>query len=224
MSPMGALEQSFLDGLFLFMVKTDPVYFVSWIFTVVVSVVLHELGHGYAAIRQGDFTPEMTGHMTLDPLVHMGPFSLIALFVAGFAWGAMPVDPTRFKSKYGEAIVSFAGPAVNVLLAFLALTGLGLWLRLGGPPEGQVATNIVKFLWVFGVANLLLFLLNLLPIPPLDGSRVLGNFSRPFRRISEDPNNQGLFFVLFIGVFLGARFLVRGAVHIADAWLSVLAA
>lgn len=213
-----------LDGLFLNRLTTDPVWYVSWVATVVVSVTLHELGHGYAAIAQGDETPRWSGHLTLDPLVHMGPYSLIALFVLGFAWGAMPVDPTRFRGRYGEAIVAFAGPAVNLVLALLGLSALGLWLRTAGPAEGDVAVNAFRFLYAFGTANVVLCLLNLLPVPPLDGSAVLANFARPYARWIRDPDNQGLFTALLWGVFLGAGYLLFPfADRVAVTWVRFLA-
>lgn len=208
---------------FLSQATEDPVYYVSWVVTVLVSVVLHELGHGFAALSQGDDTPRTSGHMTLSPLVHMGPLSLVLLFVIGLAWGQMPVNPARFRSRHGDAIVSFAGPAVNLVLAFLGLTVLGLWLRFAVPAGHGIPPNAFTFLWVFGTANLVLCLLNLIPVPPLDGSRVLASFSPPYRKLTTDPNNQGLFFVAFIGIFLGAQYLFRAADEIASAWITVLA-
>lgn len=210
---------AFLDSAFISLAKTDLVRYVSWVFTVILSVVLHELGHGVAALRQGDETPRATGHMTWSPLVHMGPLSLVLLFVVGIAWGQMPVNPARFRSKYGDAIVSFAGPAVNLVLAFLGLTVLGLWLRFA--PE-SIPANAITFLWVFGSANLVLFLLNLIPIPPLDGSRVLASLYAPYRRLTVDPNNSGMFLVAFIGVFLGAQYLFEAAFWLSGQWISVL--
>lgn len=204
---------------FLTQAKEDPVYYVSWVVTVLVSVVLHELGHGFAALSQGDETPRETGHMTWSPLVHMGPVSLVLLFVIGLAWGQMPVNPARFKSRYGDAIVSFAGPAVNLVLALVGLTALGLWIRLA--PQ-TLSEKGLTFLWVFGSANLVLFLLNLIPVPPLDGSRALANLSPPYRRLTTDPNNQGVFLVAFIGIFLGARYLFDAAFWLSDRWISVL--
>ncbi len=106
----------------------DPdqrLFYVSWVITVIFSITLHELAHGLMALRRGDHTPVELGHMTINPLVHMGPFSLAALFFLGIAWGAMPVNPSRLRGKYGEALVALAGPVTNLLLAFLGLTGLG---------------------------------------------------------------------------------------------------
>lgn len=100
----------------------NPVTYTSIVVIVIASVVLHELAHGFAAIQQGDRTPVTSGHMTLDPVVHMGQASLIMLCVVGLAWGQMPVRPAHFRNrKWGEAIVSGAGPATNLALALLAI-------------------------------------------------------------------------------------------------------
>ncbi|MHC5009691.1 MAG: site-2 protease family protein [Planctomycetota bacterium] len=212
------------DNLFFTQAFKDPVFFFSVIFTVVVSVVLHELGHGFAALGQGDDTAKRTGHLTLDPLVHMGAFSIIMLFVVGIAWGQTPVDPSRFRSRHGDAWVSFAGPLVNVGLALLALTGLALWIRFGGEPSGSVASNFSTFLFVFGLWNVVLFLFNMIPIPPLDGSNVVASFVPPFARMLRDPHNQGVFFALFIVVFISAPQIFQLAARIAEAWITVVAA
>ena len=200
----------------------NPVFFFSVVITVVVSVTLHELGHGYAALSQGDDTPRVLGHMTLDPLKHMGLTSLIALVVIGFAWGAMPVNPSRFRSRHGDALVAFAGPAVNLLLAALGLTILGLWMRLGGPVEEGAALNLREFLFVFGMWNILLFLFNLLPIPPLDGSTVVASFVPPYARFIQNPDNQGVFFAAFIAILVFASPLWDAAETVAVTWMRVV--
>lgn len=102
-----------------------------WIVVVVISITLHELAHGFAAIRAGDDTPIRLERMTLNPLVHMGPFSLLALLVVGIAWGQMPIDSSRLRGKYAEAKVAFAGPSTNLLICLAALVGWGLLVRFG---------------------------------------------------------------------------------------------
>ena len=77
-------------------------YFGCVVVTVIISIVLHELAHGWAAIWQGDDTPRQMGHMTADPMVHMGGFSLLMLALVGIAFGAMPVNPRNFRSRYGS--------------------------------------------------------------------------------------------------------------------------
>jgi Zn-dependent protease len=209
--------------LFITQVTKDPVFFVSVVFTVVVSITLHELGHGIAAISQGDDTPRVTGHMTWDPLVHMGGLSLLMLAVAGLAWGMMPVDPTRFRGRYGEALVAAAGPAVNLLLALLSLTLLGLWHRFGGVAAEGGASNFQQFLGIFGLVNVTLFLLNLLPVPPLDGSTVLANFLPPYRRFVRNPDNQGIFLAAFFAVLLLAGPLFEAGNVVAIRWVAWIA-
>lgn len=214
---MDPLTASFLDNLFVRHLTESPVFFFSVVLTVVVSVTLHELGHAYAAIAQGDDTPRVQGHLTLDPLKHMGPMSLIVLLVAGIAWGSTPVNPSRFRSRHGDALVSLAGPAVNLVLAVLGLTVLGLWMRFSPEASGTLAGNLRVFLFVFGEVNLVLCLLNLLPIPPLDGSNVVASFVPGVRRLMTDPNNQGVFFALFILIFFMAGHLWTAASEAAGA-------
>ena len=93
-------------ALFINYITKDPVYYVSVVVAVVVSISLHELGHGIAATWQGDDTPRVTGHMTLDPTVHLPPFSWFLLLFAGISYGLMPVNPSRFRSRYGSALVA----------------------------------------------------------------------------------------------------------------------
>lgn len=84
----------FIEKLF-----TEPVFFIRVIAIVIISISLHELGHGFAAISQGDETPIIRGHITLNPVVHLGVPSLFILMLAGIAWGQMPVNPNNFKSS-----------------------------------------------------------------------------------------------------------------------------
>src|SRR4051794_8117784 len=99
--------------------QKDPRFFMAVVITVVVSICIHELSHGFMAIALGDRTPIESGHMTLNPAVHMGVFSVLCLLTAGIAWGSMPVDPTRLRGRYADALVAAAGPASNVVLALL---------------------------------------------------------------------------------------------------------
>ena len=171
----------------------------AWAFWVIFSITLHELGHGYAAIRQGDRTPIEWQRMTLNPLVHMGVPSLIIFAFFGIAWGMMPVNPSRFRQRrLGEAKVALAGPAVNLGLALVCLVGTAVAIRaLGG--ETSFARNLEVFLLHGAYLNLVLMAFNLLPVPPLDGSRVLAASSRRFRLWFSHPNAQfGLFIILAI--------------------------
>jgi Zn-dependent protease len=173
--------------MFIEQLSKNPRYFFATVIAIVLSVCLHELAHGIVAIWLGDDTPLDTGHMTLNPLVHMGPMSLVMLAIAGIAWGAMPVDPTRLRGRYGDAMVSLAGPVSNVLLATLAIVPLGLWMRfdLRHTHElSQFAYNGRYLLWIFARTNVLLAIFNMIPVPPLDGSHVLGSLLPSYGRLT----------------------------------------
>ena len=190
---------------------------VAWIFWVIFSITLHELAHGWAAIWEGDDTPRTTGHMTANPVVHMGLPSMILFLIIGIAWGMMPVNPYKFRhGKWGRILVSFAGPAMNLLIAFVALTVLGFIID----PNGE-QTDVDTFLLTGGFLNLILFALNMLPVPPLDGSNILANLSSTVASWYRHPQAQMagllLFFLLimtnmFDVVFMWAQY---GSAHYA---------
>ncbi len=206
--------------MFVNLILDRPFIYFSIVFTVIVSIVLHELAHGWAAIQQGDDTPIRLNRMTLNPIVHMGMISLFMLLVIGIAFGVMPVNPSRFRHKHGDAIVSAAGPLMNLLLAVLALSGMGLWIKYAGvydPVDNQWKANAQFMLYIFGSTNLVLFLFNLLPLPPLDGASILGSFSSTYRRWIDQARNPQVFFIAMFILFIaldqmGAGFfdLARG--------------
>ncbi|MFM9994443.1 MAG: site-2 protease family protein [Phycisphaerales bacterium] len=215
--------------------EEQPMLLVSWMFWVVFSICLHELGHGWAAIRAGDRTPIETGHMTWNPLVHMGTASLVVFGLVGIAWGAMPVNPRRFRGRYDEAVVSAAGPGMNVGLFFACLALLVAWVAAAGgywwqsvvAPE-RLFDNVQTFLRVGAVLNMLLLTLNLIPIPPLDGSRILASFWPGYGRLWRHEGAPILAMVLLVGLLLfsgGALF--PGAIEltgqIEDALLRLIA-
>lgn len=188
--------------------QLDRVLAVSWVVWVIGSIVLHELGHGWAALACGDRTPIESGHMTWNPVVHMGPISLLFFALVGIAWGAMPVDPSRFRPRFGNAIVALAGPAMNLLLALGAVVLLVLWIGLaGGFWIGGVRApdplwqNMQTFLLVGIKLNIVLMLFNLLPVPPLDGSRILGDLVPGFGRLFQSDKAVLVAFILFLLLF-----------------------
>jgi Zn-dependent protease len=195
----------------------------SWIVWVLGSIVLHELAHGWAALWAGDDTPVRTGHMTWNPLVHMGMPSLIMFAIIGIAWGMMPVNPSRFRGRYDDAIVSIAGPAMNLLLAAAALIAWTLWIGLAGGhwlgiSVGQpLYGNVQMFLHTGVMLNIVLCIFNMLPVPPLDGARILSSFSEGFRRMWETQQAQFFALIAFVGLFIfaGPR-IFRFARQMAD--------
>lgn len=196
-----------------------PAFLVSWIVLVIGSIVLHELAHGWAAIRLGDTTPRDTGHMSWNPLVHMGPFSLIVFAVVGIAWGMMPVDPSRLRGRYAEAWVAVAGPAMNIVLAVVSFVCLVAWAsvsnRFGvGEP---LRSNLETFFELGAVLNLVLAVFNLVPVFPLDGGRIAACFSEGYRRLAFGENGQWIMiggFILFF--WFGFGYVAAGS------WVTVL--
>jgi Zn-dependent protease len=176
----------------------------STVFWVIFSIVLHELAHGWAAIANGDNTPREMGHMTMNPIVHMGRMSLVLFVILGIAWGLMPINPHRFRhERRGRVLVAAAGPAMNLLLAFITLTAAGAWVWAGASGRITVAEhtagNVAQFLFWGGVINLVLGAFNLLPIPPLDGSAILAGAHPALDRFYNTPavRMYGLLVVLF---------------------------
>jgi Zn-dependent protease len=190
--------------MFLEMMFKNPHRFGFILVTVIVSIVLHELAHGWAAIWQGDRTPIEKGHMTANPIVHMGWFSIFLLLMMGMAFGLMPVNPANFRSKYGDAMVAAAGPAMNLLLALVSLSILGIWIKFTGfaATEPVLKANAQDFLWYFGSTNIALAILNLLPIPPLDGSAIWANFHPGYAKAIRAVRNPQVFMFALLGILI----------------------
>lgn len=199
----------------LWSMQNGQVMVVSWLFWVILSITLHELAHGWTAIKLGDDTPIHSGHMTWNPLVHMGPYSLIMLLILGIAWGAMPVDPSRLRGKHADTLVTLAGPMMNLALATVTLLALTFWQPLA---EGQIVSswvvqdplkgNLEIFLRFGALLNIILLLFNLLPVAPLDGGRILMNLCPPYRRVMQTENGQWIALGVFILFFIvGSEYL-----------------
>lgn len=210
------------------LLETNPALLLSWIVWVIGSIVLHELAHGWAALHSGDPTPRETGHMTWNPLVHMGGLSLLMFAIVGIAWGAMPINPWRLRGRHDPAIVAFAGPLMNLSLAAVATLLGALWIRYAGPAVSDpLFQNVVIFFRAGVFLNLILAAFNMLPVPPLDGYRILSHYWAPARQLTEHPNGPLIGLAIFAFVFFTFGDLVWGpaitaAVVATDAVASVL--
>ena len=138
------------------------------------SMPLHEWAHAWAAFQLGDDTAARRGRLTINPLAHLDPMGTLSLVIFGFGWGKpVPVSPYRLRGsmRRGHALVSIAGPLSNLLLAMLAAIPFRLgWLSTF---SGGSAISLPGILLQFISINLALMIFNLIPFPPLDGSRVL---------------------------------------------------
>ncbi len=155
------------------------VYILIIVFCVLLSLSVHELSHGLAAYFMGDKTAKYSGRLSLNPLHHLDPFGALCLLLFGFGWAKpVPINPMYFKHKKGGmAITALAGPISNFIVAFFAEIGV---ILLGGLTFksdtsifyslANVSYNICYYLTMFNIG---LGLFNLIPIPPLDGSKIL---------------------------------------------------
>lgn len=135
-----------------------------------IALVVHEYAHARVADAMGDFTPRLTGRLTLNPRAHIDPLGLVMLLVAHFGW-AKPVmiNPRNFRDwKKGELLVALAGPVSNLVVAFLSLTIMAALFKLG-----IFSTGIQLVLSMLVLYNINFAIFNMLPLPPLDGSKVL---------------------------------------------------
>lgn len=148
----------------------DPYLFFTLCFIIIFSVCCHEFIHAYTALKFGDTTAADHGHLTLNPLKQMGLGSIIMLAFLGLAWGQVPVDNRQLRGKYAPAAVAFSGPLTNfalgIIFAILVFTCIKCNL------ENRFA---IQMLYFGSVINIVLFMINLLPIPGFDGLAIINN-------------------------------------------------
>lgn len=195
--------------MFFKLLFDDPIYYVSVVMAVLLSVTLHEVGHAVAAWWEGDSTARDLGHFELNPMIHMGPTAIIVLLLVGITWGQTPVQPHRFRhGRTGEALVAFAGPAVNLGLGVLFTVMSVLWIYFGTqlPVPDHFYDNLGQFLGIGAVNNFMLCLFNLLPVPPLDGFTVATSLSPALDRAADGIRQNSMILFLIVFMFAG-RFL-----------------
>ncbi len=188
---------------------------------VLIALTFHEFAHAFAAYKLGDETPRLQGRLNLNPLSHIDPVGFVFLIVARFGWGKpVEINPRNFNGKYSlskaEAIVAAAGPIMNLVLAFVFLIAVQL-ITIFWPQSawqyylyatGQV--GIAALGWpgiIFAIVsytatlNIGLGVFNLIPLPPLDGSKVLMHFL-PYKGKEWFYRNEQLFYILFLVIFI----------------------
>ena len=182
-------------------------YLVIVIVVILFSMTLHEAMHAYASNWLGDDTARLQGRLTLNPIKHIDPFLtlllpiMLAIAGAPVFGGAKPVpfNPNNVRyEEWGVALVALAGPITNLLLAFVFF---GLWVLFGLPNQGIAG----QFFGAAVSVNLGFFIFNMIPIPPLDGSRVLYALAPEFvRRLMEAIEQFGVIIVFIVVLFAGS--------------------
>lgn len=183
----------------------DLLGFVLVAVVLVIALTLHEFAHAAAGTWQGDPTARLAGRLTLNPLAHLDLVGSIMLILIGFGFGKpVPFTPSKLRNRrFGSAFVAAAGPATNILLAILSAFGLGLLTS----PSSNLAG---RFLQVSLYLNVLLAIFNLIPIPPLDGSRILSAALPPSRQHIMYFLDQWSFPLLILVAFVLFRLPIFG--------------
>jgi Zn-dependent protease len=189
----------------------NPAAFILLAVPLLYSIILHELAHGWVANKMGDPTAKWLGRLSLNPIKHLDPIGTFMLLVFGFGW-AKPV-PVNFENlrdkRKGLILVSSAGIIMNMLLAFVSL----LLLRILSPSPDEVTYTLLYYM---SQINIMLASFNLIPIPPLDGSKILMGFvSNKVRYTLESLEPYGLFIIiglLYIGVLNPVIYLFRSII------------
>ncbi|MEM7131207.1 MAG: site-2 protease family protein [Chloroflexota bacterium] len=205
------LLYAFLGGVGIFGRLMDPGYLVAVATIIFVAFPVHEFAHAAMAVKLGDQTPEYQGRYTLNPLVHIDPMGAVLILFTGFGW-AKPVQwnprNVSIDPKVASILVSLAGPISNLVLAVIAMI---LWSSF--LPQIDFVRRFIDF---FVFINVLLFVFNLIPIPPLDGSHVL------FALLPDDLyqfrvilGQYGMLLLLVI-IFAGSQIILAPTVTIIE--------
>lgn len=186
-----------LDRFFAFSFQELPFVVIS----LVVAFTVHEFAHAAVAYKFGDSTAKNQGRLTLNPVSHLDPIGTLFLLVAGFGWARpVPVNRSRFRNpRLAGVFVSLAGPLSNFLIAFVSYLIMFLFIHTGS--DSALPQFFVDLLNMMLWLNLVLFVFNLLPFPPLDGYRIIEDLVSPSFRVKMsqyEPYGVLIFFILVI--------------------------
>jgi Zn-dependent protease len=175
-----------------------------------IAFTVHEFAHAYTAYKFGDTTAKDQGRLTLNPMQHLDPIGTLLIFIAGFGWARpVPVNRYRFKNpRLGGIIVSLMGPLSNFVLAIIGSAILTVLFSRG--LDASVPSFVIQFFQLFIWLNVLLFVFNLLPLPPLDGYRIVEDLVTPsFRaKMTQYEKYGSLIFIILVITPL-SRYTIR---------------
>ena len=193
---------------------------------VCLAISIHESFHGIAALAMGDGTAKRQGRISLNPLRHMNPVGALMLLFVGFGWASpVQINPNNFKHrKAGTVVTSLAGPLSNLIFAFVGTFLYTLFAILCFKNNSEVLWNIAYFFLIFSSLNIGFAIFNLIPIPPLDGSKVVAE-CLPFNAKYKYLSLERYSFILFIALLLLLRYFnflspISAAVFDAFAFIS----
>ncbi len=174
---------------------------------VLLAITFHEFAHAYAATKLGDDTPGSQGRLNLNPLSHIDPVGFVLLLFVGFGWGKpVEINPRNFNRKYsvtaGEAIVASAGPIMNFILAIVfTLIYCAIFRFAPSFVLTEIGGVIFTMIQYTIIMNLGLGIFNLIPLPPLDGSKILVNFL-PYRGKQWVYEHEHIFYIIFLVIWI----------------------
>lgn len=175
---------------------------------VVIAITFHEYAHAFVADKLGDDTPRMQGRLTLNPISHIDPIGFALLLFAGFGWGRpVQINSRNFRREVsddkGEMLVSIAGPAMNFIIALISAIILGALIKFTNANLLYSTTGKVIYLVLQGLVavNLGLGVFNLIPLPPLDGSKIFIRFF-PYNAKRWLMENETMLYIIFLAIWL----------------------
>lgn len=198
-------------GIMLLQYATNPGHLIGLLLSapgVLIAITFHEFAHGYVAYKLGDNTAKSQGRLSLNPLAHLDPIGTLMLLVAGFGWGKpVEVNPRNYTRKIsmekGETIVSLAGPLMNFILAIIfTLIYCAIYKFSGILFSTSTVGEIIMLLISSTISiNIGLGVFNLIPLPPLDGSKIIMPFL-PYKAKEFFINNEQIFYIIFILIWV----------------------